>query len=448
MSNISGGSTSYLQIDPSNIVSTGRVSYRDGNPVVNFIIGETDRFLIGNSLRICGNLSCYKSSSGDTGITPLPTDSLNISPKLGAYGMIEQVVLSSQKTKNVIEHVRHYGRFLASYLPNVSSQQEAIGHLSCTSGMMPNGFGNKLSFVNNVNGSLGGVDEQYSGNSFCLNLPTGFLNNKEPIGLSGKGWGIGGLSIDIHLSPDSQFFNSAGTDTGAFYQLTNLKLLCEVINPSPDELSRLMSQSSTTMEYNAISSYYTTVNSTNAIINFRLGLSRVLGVFINFIPSTYLNSLDFDGFQTTPLINKLSTGTIAPIKQVIWLKGGQQVPLEYNIDANVKDYPASVVADPQLVRGIMNTFAPFMKNKNSQITPVTFNRVGFTNYNDFADAGLCFGIGVQYDSISGDGLDFRTDNFGVQMETGLVENNPHSAFIFVRSKQTLVMNANGLQVLN
>ena len=89
-----------------------------------------------------------------------------------------------------------------------------------------------------------------------------------------------------------------------------------------------------------------------------------------------------------------------------------------------------------------------MKNKNSQITPVTYNRVGFTDYNDFADAGLMFGIGVQYDNISGDGLDFRTDNFGVQMETGLTENNPHSAFIFVRSKQTLVMNANGLQVLS
>ena len=68
MSNISGGSTSYLQIDPSNIVSTGRVSYRDGNPVVNFIIGETDRFLIGSSLRVCGNLSCYSSASGDTGV--------------------------------------------------------------------------------------------------------------------------------------------------------------------------------------------------------------------------------------------------------------------------------------------------------------------------------------------------------------------------------------------
>tara|TARA_R110000803_G_scaffold202467_1_gene267656 strand:- start:629 stop:1237 length:609 start_codon:yes stop_codon:yes gene_type:complete len=202
------------------------------------------------------------------------------------------------------------------------------------------------------------------------------------------------------------------------------------------------------MEYNAITSYYTTINSTNAIINFRLGLSRVLGVFINFIPSEYLNSLDFDGFQTTPLINDLSKGTIAPIKQIIWLKGGQRVPLDYDINANVKDNASSVVADPEIVRGFMNTFAPFMKDKNSQLSPSTFNRIGFKDMEEFVDAGLMFGVGVQYDNISGDGLDFRTDNFGVQMETGLTQDNPHSAFIFVRSKQTLVMNANGLQVIN
>ncbi len=88
------------------------------------------------------------------------------------------------------------------------------------------------------------------------------------------------------------------------------------MTPSVDELSRLMTQSSGTMEYNAISSYYTTVASSNAIINFRLGLSRVLGVFMNFIPSTYLNNYSYDGFQTTPLINDLASGDIAEVKAV------------------------------------------------------------------------------------------------------------------------------------
>ena len=171
--NMSGGSTSYLSIDPSNVVSTGRVSYRAGNPVINFTIGETDRFLIGNSLRFTGYIACYKEPVGDFGTVPSATDSLNVSPKLSAYSMIDQVVLSSQKTKNVIEHVRHYGRFLASYLPNISSNQEAIGHLGQTAGTLPNSLGNKLSFVDNPNGDNG--TGAYRGTAFCLNIPTGSL---------------------------------------------------------------------------------------------------------------------------------------------------------------------------------------------------------------------------------------------------------------------------------
>lgn len=455
--NITGGSTSFLQISPSNVVSTGRVSYKDGNPVINFVIGETDRFLIGNSVRFCGSMACYKSASGTRGVVPLASDSVNVSPKLSAYSVVDQLVFSSQKNKNVIEHIRHYGRFLASYLPNVSTHQEALGHLSQTCNTMPNIKGNKLSFVNNTNGQVaaGGVDPanfQYAGNSFCLNLPCGFLNNSEPIGLSGAGWGIGGLSIDIHLTPDSQVFNSVlpGGDTDCFYQLENLQLICEVINPAPDELSRLMGQTSNTMEYNAITSYYTTIASTNAIINFRLGLSRVLGFFMNFIPAEYLNNLTYDGFSTLPLINSLTDpvgGEVAPIKQVVFLKGGNKIALDYNLNANVKDNAGSVIADPDITRNFMNTFAPFMKNNRSQLTPITNNRVAFSNVQNFADAGLMFGVGAQFDNISGDGIDFRTDNFGINMETGLTSGKSHAAFIFVRSKQTLVMNANGLQII-
>ena len=40
------GSRSFLQIAPSNQNAT--ISYRSGNPVINFIIGEQDRFLLGH----------------------------------------------------------------------------------------------------------------------------------------------------------------------------------------------------------------------------------------------------------------------------------------------------------------------------------------------------------------------------------------------------------------
>lgn len=444
MSNLAG-STSYIQLAPSNHPSNSTISYRDGNPIINFILGEQDRYLIGSSVRIIGNLSVYKTSTADGfGNIPLSTDDLNISSKLGVYGMLDQITISSQKSKSVIESVRHYGRFLSSYLPNVSSKQEATGHLSVTSGMMPNNTLQKITVPANVNGS-DPTARQFRGNSFAINLPTGFLMSKENINLSGRGGGTGGLEISLSLAPDSQFLN--GSWTNAFYQLTDVNLICEVINPSVDELSRMMKQTSGTMEYNAISSYYQTIASSNAIINFRLGLSRVLGVFMTFIPSTYLNNLTYDGYQTTPLINNLATGEIAPIKQVIFTRGGERLPLQYNLNANVRDDAGSTIADPQVFRNYVNAFTSFMKVMKTQQSPITNNRIGFTDQIAFADAGSMFGVGVAMDSISGQGLNFKTENFGVQMETGLTQDNPHSAFLFVRSKQTLVMNANGLQVL-
>tara|TARA_R110000787_G_scaffold128295_1_gene239992 strand:- start:31 stop:1359 length:1329 start_codon:yes stop_codon:yes gene_type:complete len=440
-------STSYLEISPSNITSNTRVSYKNGQPVITFTIGSQDRFLIPNSLRLCGNLACYKSTSGDQGVIPLITEPLNINPKLGVMAFVDQIVLSSQKHKNVIEHVRHWGRFMASYLPNVASQQEQLGHLSVAGAGLPNFQAEKLETVNNTNGSLGTASVVYEGNSFCFPLTCGFLNSKEPVYLSENGAGISGLSIDVHLTPDSQFFNNGQTTTDAFYQLTGLKVICEVVNPSPDELSRLMSQTSGTLEYNAMTSYYQTIQSSNAIINFRLGLSRVLGCFMNFIPSTYLNNITYDGFATLPLIDDLAAGTIASINQIIFLRGGEKMPLDFDLNTNVRDTPSLVVADPMVVREYMNTFQPFMKGMKSQLNPTTFNRIGFDNVEDFAEGGLDFGIGVQYDNISGDGLDFRSQNFGLQMITSLTSGNAHSVFLFVRSKQTLVFNKEGLQVI-
>ena len=43
-----------LEISPSNILSSGVISFRNGNPIISFIIGEQDRLLIGRSVRLAG----------------------------------------------------------------------------------------------------------------------------------------------------------------------------------------------------------------------------------------------------------------------------------------------------------------------------------------------------------------------------------------------------------
>lgn len=441
------GSKSHIVIQPSNHPSGARISYKDGNPVISFVIGEQQRYLIGSSLRFTGNISFYSAPDGNFGTPVEYTDDINVSSKLSTYSILDQIVISSQKTNNVIEHVRHYGRYLSSFIPVTHSSNEMNSALSNTANIVTNNRANQIQLLGNTNGSSA-TNREFRGNSFCISLPTGFLSSGQEIGLSGQGWGVGGLQLDIHLSSDSMVFKcDKATFPNVFYQLTDVNLIAELRNPSMDELSRLMSQKSAVMEYNAISSYFSQIASSNAVLNFRLGLSRVLGGFMNFIPTQYLNNLDFDSFQTTPLINDLATSDIAQINQIITTKGGERLPLMWNLDTNVKDNPSSIIADPQVVRNYMNSFNKFMDIDSTMQSPLTNNRVGFSDQSDFVDAGLQFGIGFTYDDLTGNGIDMRTENFGLQMETGLTSGLSHGVFLFIRSKNTLVMNANGLQVI-
>ena len=65
-----------------------------------------------------------------------------------------------------------------------------------------------------------------------------------------------------------------------------------------------------------------------------------------------------------------------------------------------------------------------------------------------AEGGLVYGIGVNYDSISGDGVDFTTQNWGVQLETDLQTDTPHAMYLFIHAKNTLVFKDGGIQVLS
>ena len=199
------GSKSYISIAPSNHPANAKISYKDGNPVINFVIGEQERYLIGDSLRITGEITIYSAPDGDVGTPVQFEQAVNVSPKLSTYGILDQVVLSSQKSKNVIESVRHYGRYLASFLPVLHSKEEMMGHLGVTANIMPNSYANQIQYVANANGSSA-TNREYRGNSFCLALPTGFLSSGSEIGLSGRGWGVGGLSIDLPIRCDAGLF--------------------------------------------------------------------------------------------------------------------------------------------------------------------------------------------------------------------------------------------------
>jgi hypothetical protein len=67
---------------------------------------------------------------------------------------------------------------------------------------------------------------------------------------------------------------------------------------------------------------------------------------------------------------------------------------------------------------------------------------------DFAFGGCGFGIGVAFDNISDQGIDFSNVNFGINMTLDMLSDFPQSFFVFAHAKQTLVFGPGGIQVMN
>jgi hypothetical protein len=265
---------------------------------------------------------------------------------------------------------------------------------------------------------------------------------------------MGGLTIDLHLAPDSQvLFDSVGNAatsglSNAQYKLTNLKLQCEVHDRSPDEQAAAQKQAMAGFEYNSISSYYSTLNNSNAILNYSLGLSRVDSVFMNFVPSSYLQNLNQNSLQTINPIT--SAGALANVNQIVFTRGGVRFPENFNLDTNYKqDATLSQPVDPQIYRNFVNAFLPFSEMNRNQLSPVNLNREYTTNDNGTLLGGQTFGVGVSYSNIAGvDGADFSRTNWGVQIDLGLTDDNPISAFVFVHAKNTLLFGQGGIQVIS
>tara|TARA_R110002167_G_scaffold18622_9_gene69513 strand:+ start:20 stop:997 length:978 start_codon:yes stop_codon:yes gene_type:complete len=325
---------------------------------------------------------------------------------------------------------------MSTYLPVTSSLQDGIGHLGESALVAPNPQFNKETVVNNASTT--------TGNSFCIPLISGFTSSNNPYPLYNQG-----VEITLQLSPDSQVMFSTGTDSSAFvngfYEFKDLKLICEVVDTgeSPDPSAPL------TYEYNSITTFYNTINSTNAQISLNLGQSRVLGVFGRFVPTSFINNLTQNGLAT--LYPRKSATESAAIEQIVFTRGGERFPLIYNLDTLQKTTPTDESADPQVVRNFMNAIVEFSKLNRTNASPVnTFVETdGTYGYKETIQGGSAgAGIGCAMDVISGQGVDFSRVPFGIQMELDLDEDFPNALYLYIHAKNTLVMSGDSIQVLH
>tara|TARA_R110000824_G_scaffold22998_4_gene83232 strand:+ start:1027 stop:2331 length:1305 start_codon:yes stop_codon:yes gene_type:complete len=427
------------EVVPSNVTANGQISFKEGNPVIQFVIGEQDRLLMGQTVRFTGK---FRTLLTNTSSSTSAVGNLAMSEKLGVYSCIDTLTIKSQRTGQTLESIRHYNRFLSSYLPAVNSQEDNMTHLYESALILPNYEAQTQSVINIPSSSS-------TQNHFCMSLPCGLFNGGEPIPLMQEA--VGGLLIEIHLSPDSQVFHtSEDTDSASYseslYEFTDVSMVAELGEPDAQTLAQLKSQTSSTYEYNSLTSYYQTINSGNGIINFQLGLSRVLGVFSNIIPASHINNLKFDGLATLYPTN--SDGTSADINELFFTRNGSKFPIDYNITTLQQDNKADFTADSQIMYNYMDAITKFADISRTSIGPVNSRLSNESRFDkDFADGGCAFGIGVAFDSISDAGVDFSRVNFGINMSLGLTSDSPQAFYMFVHAKQTLVFGPQGLQVM-
>ncbi len=432
-------SNRYIEVKPQN--HNASFSYNEGRPIISFQISETDALLLPRSIRFCGQFSAYTDSARSIS----GGDNLRMDSRIGIWSIIDQLVISAGRSKQTIEHLRHANRFYSTFLPTTSDEKHLIGAFGEMGLTLPSLEGQMTSVV--LESSKTQSD---NANEFCIHLPCGLFSGTSAIPLNAEN-GVGGLQIDIHLAPSSAvLFDNAGDANGngllgAFYEVFNCRLVAELHTPSPADMNNMSAGG--TLEYNSFSGYYQTINSTNAEINFSLGLSKVNSVFMNFIPSSHLNNLNHNSMAT--LIPTQSDGSIANVNQVVFTKGGSRYPLDYNIDTAYKTDNGQTQVDPQIIRNGMNAIIPFNRITHTLMSPLNTNKDWSSNDNGVLGGGLNYIVGVAYDSVGSDtpGGNFMNDAWGVQMDLGLEDNNPVSAFIFVHSKQTLMYKSGQVQIL-
>ena len=130
----------YVSVRPDSVPSNSRISFRNGFPTLSFTIQSQQGILDPKSIRIAGNLAVYKDNLATP--TPVSTadtgdDKVTMDNRLGVFALWDQLIIRHNKSKQICEHIRHYPRYLSSYLGLGSSKQDLMGHLNETALIQP-----------------------------------------------------------------------------------------------------------------------------------------------------------------------------------------------------------------------------------------------------------------------------------------------------------------------
>jgi len=456
-----------VQIFPVNQPSNNTYSFKDGFPICTFNIATQNKLLDTNSLRLNGVLRVNNSA----GVLPTnnttvasATAGIALNERIGLAATLNQITLSSPENNRTLEVIRNYGRFLASTMPVIHSQDDYDTNLQ---------IGNPVSASKSFNGAR----QQNNEVEFSIPLRTGLLSSGQRLPLGQNG--LRGLTIELQLSPDSNalsgysFYDTdaqnnvrrnavlaTGIGNGAFYQLKNLSLSYDLLVPDEEGMARLSVPATGQINYNSVSQIYGVLNSSDQTQSLNLGTSRTLAIHHNFIPTSNINNYNHDGFSTGRLQN--SGGATANIRRATFLRGGQKFPLDY--DLFVKEQGVENRPQTELDTKFMDSIKPYQSITHTLVSPFTNNSISTqvtqappTSYepnsspadtDTLPDPEPVFGLGVRLDPLSNVGVDYRNVPYSVRIVSDLDGNSPNSIYTYVLAQNSLMYSPQGIMVQN
>lgn len=444
-----------FEILPSNQPANNTYSFRQGNPIITFNIGATNKLLRASSVRINGKLTIFdadgklvgnnninQSRKGQT--ADRTTANVRLNSRVGVNSLFQNVSLSSNDTNQTLESVRQYGRLCATVLPSTHSTEDFMSNQA----VVELNTGLESASADLVNNTI----------NFSCRLLAGMLQggNAIPLGVNG----VRGLTIQLELVSDQQllFGADAGNAGGAFYQVSDLSITGDMLVPDAEGQQKLAVPGNGAFQYNSYNNLYSVIDSGDATQTYNLAQSSVLDIFHNFLPVSHANNYSQDGFgtsmlQTTDAAGSTYDGT-AVLQKVSFSRGGMKLKLDYDLDVQTQSQEGR--PETGVMVNALNALRPFSKISKLTNQPLLLNFGGQdeviyeqSGLQPFSavDAGKRnFAIGLSIDNLSGVGVDFRGQSYATRIQSTLDGKSPNAVYTYVLSKNTLVYSPQGIMV--
>tara|TARA_R110002072_G_scaffold223_1_gene1649 strand:+ start:7333 stop:8697 length:1365 start_codon:yes stop_codon:yes gene_type:complete len=444
-----------FEILPSNQPANNTYSFKQGNPIITFDLGSTNKLLKASSLRINGELTILDAAGNVAGNNNLnqrrgaaapSNQAVQFNSRVGINGIFQNVNISSNDTKQTLESIRQYGRMCATILPTTHSSEDFISQ----SGVCELNTG-----VDAATGNLNNNTISFSQRLFC-----GIVNggNTIPLGVNG----VRGLSFSLEMVSDQMllFGTNAADNSGASYQVKNLSMTGDLLVPDSQGQQKLGVPGNGAFQYNSYNNLYSVIDAGDATQTYNLAQSNVLNVFHNFLPVSYANNYSQDSFQTElpQLTNAAGTtyDTPASINKVAFSRGGMKLGLDYDID--VADQAANGRPQTGLMINALNSIKKYKNITHTTEQPlllnyggrdeVIYNSSGVQAFSAVDNGKRNFSIGLALDNVSQVGVDFKGQSYATRIQSNLDGKSPNAVYTYVLSKNTLAYSPQGIQVVS